>query len=104
MKKVKNKITTTGTTYNLETLKGSCSSTFIPKNRETQMQRIIRKNEEGKLGKGLIRISYNGFSASSFFETEKQLNKILKNISAKQTIKILKSLTRPSQTIKGLKK
>ncbi len=59
---------------------------------ETQMQRIIRKTESGEIGKGLFRISFNGFSASQFFETTEQLKEILKNTDAEKTIKMLSNV------------
>lgn len=60
--------------------------------RETQLQRVVRRTENGEISKGLLRISYKGVSASQFFETPAQLKKILKTTDAEKTIKLLTKL------------
>ena len=61
--------------------------------KETQLQRIVRRTEKGDFkDKGILRISFNGFSGSQFFETEEQLKKILKNSNAKTILEFLKNV------------
>ena len=40
---------------------------------ETQLERIVRKTESGELKGGILRISFNGFSANQLFENQKRL-------------------------------
>ncbi len=65
--------------------------------KETQLQRVVRRTEKGEIGKGLLRISYNGFSASQFFDTEKELENILQNTNAKDVIKLLSKISNKNQ-------
>lgn len=59
---------------------------------ETQGQRIVRHNREGKYGGGSLHISLNGFSADTFFKNKKELKKALR-IFLKESDNIYEKLT-----------
>lgn len=67
--------------------------------KETQLQRVIRRSEEGEVGRGTvtIRISLNGYSVTRFYNPSR-LKSTLEELK-KDTLMVLKEVAKNGKRI-----